>query len=447
MLFEAAWYAEEKKSDRPKYVRLYGAIRSEIEKGNLPANQMLPSIREVSKELGISTTTVENAYNQLMVEGYIYSIPQKGYYVSQIDWLDMMPERKEEGRVEDPKPAENHYIDIGLFHFGEWKKLYNQVLEDCRQRLLKEGDPQGEYELRKALSDHAYRARGVLCEPGQIVIGSGVQTLLSVFCDITEGKILPEVAFEEPGFVDMRPVFQKRGFSLHPIGLDRSGIHVQSLYKTRASVCCLSPSHQFPTGLVMPVQKRMEVLKWAEKTGGYVLEDDYDSELRFSGRPVPSLFSLDNFGHVVYLGSFSTLLAPSIRISYMILPKMLVKDYQNHHYRSTVSTAEQLALARYIESGYFERHLRRLRKKCSTRLKAFLAAAEAYCRDIRIHPSDTGIFVLIEALHHEVFETIRRNAAFTGSVLQEVWGAFFALQYAYIPEEQYPNLLKMIMKR
>lgn len=444
MLFDAVWYAEEKNRN-PKYVRLYGAIRSEIEKGNLPANQLLPSIREVSRELGISTTTVENAYNQLMVEGYIYSIPQKGYYVSQIEWFGDSPARKETGSEDAPKQADIQYIDTEIFHFGEWKKLYNQVLENFRQRLLQEGEPQGEYELRKALVDHAYRARGVLCEPGQIIIGSGVQTLLNVFCDITEGNILPEVAFEEPGFVDVRPVFQKRGFSLHPIGLDKDGIRVESLYQTGASVCCLSPSHQFPTGLVMPVQKRMEVIKWAEQTNGYILEDDYDSELRFSGRPVPSLFSLDNFGHVIYLGSFSTLLAPSMRISYMILPKSLVKAYRNHHYRSTVSTAEQLTLARYVENGFFERHLRRLRKKCSTKLKAFLVIAEKYDSDIKIHPSDTGAFVLIEALNDAVIETIRKNATLIGSGLRVVWGNFFAFQYASFSEKEFSQLLGIMM--
>lgn len=450
MLFETAWYTGIPKNNEPKYVRLYFVIRNEIEKGNIFADQLLPSIREVSTELCLSSTTVENAYNQLMVEGYIYSIPQKGYYAAQIDkaYFNLNQPVKEMNEISNRTGANIDFMDTDIFSFREWRKVYTQVLEDFQHRLLLEGDPQGEWELRRALSDYAYRGRGIVCDPGQIVIGSGVQTLLSVFCDITQKRLLPIVAFEEPGFVDVRPVFEKRGFSLHPIRLDKDGIHLESLFQSKAAICYTSPSHQFPTGLVMPVQKRMELLKWAQQKNGYILEDDYDSELRFSGRPVPSLFSLDNNDYVIYLGSFSTLLVPFLRISYMILPEPLRKAYHEtiHHYRSTVSSAEQLTLAIYIGRGLFEKHLRRMRKRCSTRLKAFLHAAGEYCNDLKIHPSDTGAFVLIEALNNAVFETIRKNAFLIGLGLRQVWDNYFALQYASIPEEKYPQLLKEMMQ-
>jgi GntR family transcriptional regulator/MocR family aminotransferase len=450
MIFESAWYTLNEKWDEPKYVRLYSVIRTEIEKGNIPANQLLPSIREVSKQLGISKTTVENAYNQLMVEGYIYSIPQRGCYAAKLDkaYFSPNPPLKEIKETDTQSGMNTEFIDAEIFHFREWKKAYAQVLDDFQHRLLAEGDPQGEWELRKALADYVYHARGIAGDPNQIVIGSGVQTLLSIFCDLTEGKMLSNVAFEEPGFVDVRPVFHKRGFSLHPIRLDKDGIRVESLFQTRASVCYISPSHQFPTGLVMPVQKRMELLKWAEQKNGYILEDDYDSELRFSGRLVPSLFSLDNNNRVIYLGSFSTMLAPFLRISYMILPEPLCKEYHEtvQHYRSTVSSAEQLTLAGYIENGCFKRHLRRLRKRCSTRLKAFLYAAEEYSKKIKAHPSDTGTFVLIEALNDAVFGTIRKNAFHIGLGLREVWDRYFALQYANIPEEKYAYLLRTMLQ-
>lgn len=444
MLFEAAWYAEEKNSENPKYVRLYGAIRSEIEKGNLPANQLLPSIREVSRELGISTTTVENAYNQLMVEGYIYSIPQKGYYAAHLDTellttRSALPEKKRsQGRIASP------YIDNTLFPLIQWRKNYQKVLEDTPNILLQEGDPQGEFELRKALSDYVYQARGIRCIPDQIVIGSGVQTLLHIFCDITLGLITPKVAFEEPGFTDVRPVFHKRGYSLYPALLDEMGLPIQSLFDTKATLCYTSPSHQYPTGLVMPVQKRLELLKWADQVNGYILEDDYDSELRFEGRPVPSLYSLDNNGCVVYIGSFSTLLAPFIRISYMILPDELQRLYQsmNQEYRSTVSTAEQLTLASLLKDGIFERHLRRMRKKCYTRMKALVTAANYYKHKLKIYPADTGTFVLLEAANKIVFDSILTNSARMGLALRHVWEYFLAFQYANIPEEKYISLLK-----
>lgn len=450
MILESAWYIENQKTTLPKYVRLYFAVRTEIEKGNIPADQLLPSIRQVSKALDLSSTTVENAYNQLMVEGYIYSIPQKGYYAAKLDstFFSLNQPMKEVNDATNRSEMLYHFMDTDIFNIREWKRVYASVMEGFQHRLLMEGDPQGEWELRKALSEYAYRARGITCDPDQIVIGSGVQTLLSVFCDIIEGKMLPKVAFEEPGFVDVRPVFQKRGFSLNPIRLDKDGIHVDTLYETEADACYISPSHQFPTGLVMPVQKRMELLNWAEQKNGYILEDDYDSELRFSGRPVPSLFSLDNNRRVVYLGSFSTLLAPFLRISYMILPKSLRKAYHEtiHHYRSTVSSAEQLTLAGYIEKGLFEKHLRRMRKKCSTRLKAFLHTAEEFNRDIKIYPSDTGSFVLIKALHHAAFESLYTNTHISGMGLRQVWDCYFALQYANISEEKYFKLLSEMIQ-
>ncbi|MBP7176629.1 MAG: PLP-dependent aminotransferase family protein [Thermoclostridium sp.] len=449
MLFESAWFAESDKKDKPKYVVLYSVIRAEIEKGNISENQMIPSIREVSRQLGISSTTAENAYNQLMVEGYIYSIPQKGYFASRLDKVFFSrSSTAREIRPASPIEVNSSYMDTGIFNFTEWRKIYTQVLEDYPHRLLLEGDPQGEHELREALSDYVYRARGVRCAPRQIVIGSGVQTLLSIYCDITDELLLPKVAFEEPGFVDVRPVFQKRGYSLHPIPLDKDGINVDSLFQAGATACYTSPSHQYPTGLVMPVQKRTELLRWAEQTDGYILEDDYDSELRFSGRPVPSLFSMDNEGHVIYLGSFSTLMAPSLRISYMILPDILSKAYRDniHNYRSTVSSAEQLALTSYIVNGHFERHLRRLRKKCSARMKAFIAAGNHHRNDINIYTTDTGTFVLLEARNHEKIEAIRKNTSLMGLGLREVWKGYFAFQYAYIMEDKFPQLLREMIQ-
>lgn len=445
MLYEAAWYAEKEKAGEPKYVRLYHIIRSEIEKGNIPTDYLLPSIREVTKDLGLSSTTVENAYNQLMVEGYIYSIPQKGYYTACLDrsCLHQNQPARELDETGVRTSLNTDFMDIRCFNFREWKKAYSAVLDDFQQRLMHEGDPQGEWELRKALSDYVYRARGIFCSPGQIVIGSGVQTLLSIFCDLTATRMAPKVAFEEPGFVDVRPVFKRRGFSLHPVRLNKDGIDVDILFQTEASVCYISPSHQFPTGLVMPVQKRMELLKWAVQKNGYLLEDDYDSELRFSGRPVPSLFSLDNAGHVIYLGSFSTMLAPFLRISYMILPEPLSRLYRKtaYYYRPTVSVAEQMTLARYIEGGYFERHIRRMRKRCSARLRAFVHAAEKFSQDIMVYPSDTGTFVLIKTLNHAAFESLRKNSLITGLGLQQVWDCYFTLQYGNIPEEKYQKLL------
>lgn len=440
MIFESAWY-EYENHDIPKYVKLYYCVRSEIENGNIEPGCKLPSIRQVSKELGVSKTTVENAYNQLTVEGYIYSLPQKGYYAAKLDPsfinVAIRPVKKE-GQIRDIHINED-YIDAEIFNFSEWRKIYSGVMRNFKKRLLIEGDPQGEPELRKVLAEYTYKARGVVCSPEQIIIGAGVQTLLHVFCDIAAGVVRPEVAFEEPGFVDVRPVFMKRGYKLHPVGLDSDGINIKALSESNAAVCYTSPSHQYPTGLVMPVSKRMELIRWADGSDGYILEDDYDSELRLSGRPVPSLYSLDNSGRVVYIGSFSTVIAPSLRISYMILPGFLNERYKSMAagYRATVSAAEQLVLAEYIADGLYTRQLRRMRKKCSEKLKLLSETAEKI-KDLKIHYSGSGAFVLVETAE-------KRSMKVKSEFLNEIWDGFYVFNYVYVNPEKYGEILRQLI--
>jgi len=444
MFFESSWY-EFQNSNMPKYVRLYFCIRREIERGNMEQGCKLPSIRQVSKELGLSSTTVENAYNQLMVEGYIYSIPQKGYFASSLDplYINVSGSPAEKTVQDENTPVSDDYPDTEFFDFSEWRKIYSQIMRDSGKRLFIEGNPRGEAELRKALADYTYKARGVVCSPDQIIIGSGVQTLLHIFCDIASGIVKPDVAFEEPGFVDVRPVFQKRGYKLHPVNLDSDGINIESLLKSEAAVCYTSPSHQYPTGMVMPIQKRMELIRWADCTDGYILEDDYDSELRLSGRPVPSLYSLDNSGRVVYIGSFSTVIAPSLRISYMILPDFLNERYKTMitGYRSTVSTAEQLVLSEYISKGLYAKHLRRLRKKCSEKLKTLNKTAKCFKGRLKIHSSDTGTFVLIEIEKNQKDNIRKINSPY----LTELWDGFFVFNYANVNAEKYESILKQLI--
>ncbi|MDD4297433.1 MAG: PLP-dependent aminotransferase family protein, partial [Ruminiclostridium sp.] len=207
-------------------------------------------------------------------------------------------------------------------------------------------------------------------------------------------------------------------------------------------------SHQFPTGLVMPIQKRVELIKWAEQTNSYILEDDYDSELRFLGRPVPSLFSLDNSGRVINIGSFSTLIAPSLRISYIIVPEQIKVRYQKmiHGYRSTVSMAEQLTLAAYIEEGFFSRHLRRMRKKYSEKLKILISAMAPYQKNITLHHSDTGSFVLLEARNNTAAEAVRENSKRIGFEMEELWENFFVFQYAKIPEDKIQDFITRLQE-
>jgi GntR family transcriptional regulator/MocR family aminotransferase len=353
-------------------------------------------------------TTIELAYQQLLVEGYIYSKPQSGYFVNQIS-AGMGSVRKG-GDTEDPEIAplrqagllsdyEKHgYYDPSCFDFIKWKKCINQVLTEYSHLLLREGDSKGEKALRQEISKYVYQSRGVTCTPDQIVIGAGTQQIMGQLCTILIKMGMKHVTVEEPGYLPVRNIFRDRDFAITSVPVGKEGISIAMLPANIRSAVYVSPSNQFPTGYVMPIGKRYELLDWARKNDSIIIEDDYDSELRYFGKPIPSLQGLDHDQRVVYLGSFSSTLFPSIKISYMILPPNMAAIFDTFRgdYTQTCSKTEQLTLAIYMSKGLYQTNIKKLRTLYSQKLQLVLSIFNRWGAGmIRPVNSSSGINMLI----------------------------------------------------
>ncbi|QAT43171.1 MocR-like pyridoxine biosynthesis transcription factor PdxR [Aminipila luticellarii] len=392
-------------SARPLYLQLYDYIKREILSGEMDPNEKLPSLRNLSEKLKLSITTINLAYSQLNVEGYIYSRPQSGYYVSNILHRGKVKveEKKKAGSfheteyslfpvdVEKTDESSIFQYDLSCFDFNKWKKCMNKVLTEYPQLLMFESDPQGELALRYEISKYIYRARGVICNPEQIVIGAGTQQITSHLCLILSKLGINHVAVEEPGYLPVKNMFRDRGFVMTPVDVDKEGIRIGKLPANIRSAVYVSPSNQFPTGAVIPISKRYQLLEWANHNNSIIIEDDYDSELRYFGKPVSALQGLDHNQRVVYLGSFSSTLFSSIKISYMVLPAGMADLFKEigHGYTQTCSKTEQLTLALFMEQGLYQTHIKKLRHLYSQKLQKVISSINKYGKGI-ISPTNTS---------------------------------------------------------
>ncbi len=370
--------------ETPLYRQLYLFIRQEIETGRLSTGNKLPSKRKLSAHLGISQNTVTNAYEQLIAEGYIYSKPKSGYFIDsfEVDFqrksIDTPASEKSLNTPHDQQylfDFKTNTVDAEDFPFPLWAKISRDILHDQDQDLLSAVDPKGYYPLRVAIADYVHRYRGVNCSPDQIIIGAGTEYLIGLIVQLLGRD--KHFAVENPNYHRVYKVIKMNGAPVSLASLDTKGVLPDSLEAKQIDVLHLTPSHQFPLGIVMPVGRRMALLKWAESSDRhYLIEDDYDSEYRFAGRPIPALQGLDTSGKVIYLNTFTRSLAPSMRISYMILPEKLMARYHQafSFYSSTVPRFEQHTLHRFMAEGHFERHLLRMRKLYRLRRNTILSA-------------------------------------------------------------------------
>ena len=387
----------------PLYIQLYTYLKDDIIQGAMRAGDKLPSLRRLSKDLGISITTTELAYSQLLVEGYIISKPQSGYYVAQVTGTISTVEASEKDPMEFAKYTfeESAYkYDLSCFDFGKWKKCNAKILSDYSHLLLFESDPQGEAALRFEVSKYVYKSRGVIATPDQIVIGAGTQQLTSHLCRIMRKMNIGHVATEDPGYVPVQNIFRDHGFSITKVPVEADGIKIDKLPANIPSAVYVSPSNQFPTGSIMPIGKRYRLLEWAKENNSFILEDDYDSELRYFGKPVPALQGLDQNSRVVYLGSFSSTLFPAVKISYMVLPKEMTPIFHaiKSDYTQTCSKTEQLTLALFMEEGFYYTNIRKLRNLYAQKLQVALNALEKYGSGIA-HPANktnSGINIILK---------------------------------------------------
>ncbi|ASA24904.1 PLP-dependent aminotransferase family protein [Paenibacillus donghaensis] len=401
----------DKNSDKSLYFQLYQHIKKDIIRGKLAARTRLPSIRTLSSHLHISRNTIELAYQQLIAEGYVESKPRSGIFVIELK-LEKLPvpysgSKKPIEIVKQDRTVVQYdfrYGDVDVEHFPltTWRKLSNQCLQPKQAALFTYGDPQGEYELRIEIAKYLYDSRGVNCSPDQIMIGAGIQHLLGVLSGLVDARG-NSIGMEEPGYDGARTIFQHHGFSVIPIQLDKDGLNIHKLYESKSRIVYITPSHQFPYGMVMPFAKRMQLLKWAEEQDGIIIEDDYDSEFRYVGKPIPSLQSLDTDHRTVYLGTFSKCLLPSLRIAYMVLPPPLLELHKKHNYRlydQTVSWFHQKTLELFMKNGHWEAHIRKMRNVYHKKQSVLIGTIRELMGEQTIMiGQDAGLHILLRVLN------------------------------------------------
>ncbi len=366
---------------QPLYRQLYQFIVDEIKSGHLKDGDTLPSKRALREHLKISQSTVEAAYDMLLAEGYIRSVPRSGYYICPYERVAPLPADDDSTVIKEYEtpPAdhpryhlESSAVDTDHFPFSVWAKITKEIMYR-EPGLLSAGHGQGDYALRTALARYLHIFRGVNCFPEQIVIGAGTEYLFDILVQILGSRA--GYALENPCYKKTYYVLRNNHCRISPIPVTPTGMDLRSLQDSGCNIAYITPSHQFPTGVTMPVSHRTKLLQWAAKQRGrYIIEDDYDSEFGFNGRPIPSLQGLDHNGTVIYIGTFSRSIAPSIRISYMILPPDLLRRYRLHFsgYSPTVSRFEQAVLQKFIENGHLERHLNKMRTVYNRKKEAFL---------------------------------------------------------------------------
>lgn len=362
------------KSLTPLYQQIEEYLKQEIQEGRLVAGMRLPSSRALSANLLVSRSTIETAYDQLVAEGYIEPVAYKGYYVCEIEGIYFQkaeytkqnnPEKTE---IKQRRKLQKYRYDFALngiapesFPTHTWKQLVKQVLSDSTEEIFAQGNPYGEDSFREAIAEYLYHARGVKCEKSQILVGAGNDYLLMVLATLFECN--KKVAMENPTYLSAWYDLKHTGCSMCTVKSDEMGICIEELEKTGADVVYVMPSHQFPMGTVMPLKRRMELLRWADENQTYIIEDDYDSEFRYKGKPIPALQGFDKNERVIYIGTFSKSIAPSIRISYMALPKKLMRYYQSRYpFAVTISKADQKIVELFLRNGHYERHLNRMRR-------------------------------------------------------------------------------------
>lgn len=393
-------------SDLPLYEQIYAAFVREILAGALASGDRLPATRILAEELSVGRNTVDKAYQQLAAEGYIESRIGSGFTVNEIPLqLDMgTPAHSFEPQAEpSPRKAARYdfaygSVDNAVFPHDQWRKSVNNAL------TAMELDPdiqypcrQGEPALRREIARYLQRSRGVVCSPDQMVITCGQQHSMEMIANIFEntGK---RFAMEEPGYDGIRAIFANHRFRLCPVPVEPDGISMKAVRKLDADLLYVTPSHQFPTGAVLPIGKRRQLLSWAQETNTYIIEDDYDSELRYHTNPIPALQSLDIHDRTIYTGTFSKSLAPSMRTAYIVFPKSLVPAYKAYYqrYNAQVPPLHQLALADFIASGNYERHINRLRTIYRKKQAALLSGLETIFGDsISVCGGGAGIHLLL----------------------------------------------------
>ena len=451
------------RSGRHLYEQIYDHIRREIREGKLVHGEKLPSTRFLASYLQVSRSTVDLAYEQLLSEGYIESRPYKGFFVCKIEELYDLNVSGESAEVyEEEKKRDFLYdfspnvVELGSFPFGTWKKITREILTDDKKELFALGNPQGDAELRATICHYLHTSRGVNCTPQQVVIGAGNDYLLMLLEKILGGG--RHIALENPTYNRAYRMFRSFDWQVETIPMDESGMRADALYESGADLAYVMPSHQFPTGIVMPIGRRLELLRWAARAEDrYLIEDDYDSEFRYRGKPIPSLQGSDQSDRVIYIGTFSKAIAPAIRISYMVLPGRLLARYRRRcmFLSSTVSRIDQSVLNQFIRDGAFERHLNKMRKIYGSRHDMLLNACRKYIANGTVSGENGGLHLILHYQGKKTETELLAQAAEKGirlygmadtyiGRLPENWQPTLILGYAGLQEQEIEAGIKLL---
>ena len=432
-------YNMEQRNGVPLYEYLYRCIRTDILNGTLTAGEKLPSKRTLAEHLQISVITVEAAYQQLEAEGYVSTQPKRGFFVNQVDRIDPPP-------AQFSLPAEvfaqswkldlsRNRTDLSRFPAATWARLTRQVLSEGN--FLAPAPHQGLLELRQAIAEDLRNFKGMSVLPEQIVVGAGAEYLYLLLAQLFGSRAV--FAVEDPGYPKIRQVYQKCGAACLPVPLDHHGMDPAALKTSGATVAHISPTHHYPTGIITPITRRQALLRWAEETGGFIIEDDYDSEFRFVGRPIPTLQSIDTSGRVVYMNTFSQTIAPSMRVGFMVLPLRLLEQYRAEldFYACTVPVMDQHILARFLSGGHYEQHLSRMRKEYRSRRAAVLEAFQSspFANRIAITEQGAGLHFLLRLKTRRSDSELRLRAEALGVRLG------FLSDYAAFPHPDFSHTL------
>ena len=389
------------------YLEVFHYYRELIMEKKLPPGSRMPSLRKCSQELKLSRTTIENAYLQLAAEGYIISKAQSGYYVTDIADRQHTSVRKAEKQTQTPCRFDfaSSGVDRESFRFDLWRRYIKSALRQD-ERLLSYGEPQGEADLRDTLADYVRERRNVLCSGEDIVIGAGIQSLLHILCPLLGQR--RTVSFPNSSFVQGSTVFHDYGFQVDYRNKDCDIIYV-------------SPAHMTKWGDIMPVSRRLELVNYSAAHGSLVIEDDFENEFVYLQKPTPSLFGLAGGQNVVYLGTFSRLLLPSIRISFMVLPPELsaLDRKKADQYNQTASKAEQIALCQFIRDGHLATQTRKLKRLYSVKLKALRSAVrEVFGKDSQIQTGAAGTSLALTLSTTLTWQELQKKAQTNGLRLQ-----------------------------
>lgn len=427
----------------PMYIQIYEYIKQEILGAKLRAGEKLPSARSLAANLEVSRSTVDTAYEQLVAEGYVEAKEKSGFFVNSITYLQQFPMTSADRRQTDYESCQQmpirfdfnpDSIDLEHFPYSIWKSIGKNKL-DCPDIFLS-GDRRGDLPLRRTIADYLHGSRGVHCTPEQIIIGAGLDHLLQMICVLFQRRAT--IAMEDPGYRSARQVLVSSGYAIIDIPLKDHALDVNTLARSSADLCYVTPSHQFPLGSVMSIARRQALLSWTlQAENRYIIEDDHDSEFRYKGKPIPALQSLDSAEKVIYIGTFSKAISPAIRMGYMVLPSHLMKRYEERcgSYACPVSRIDQAILTDFIQQGYFEKHLNRMRKIYKSKHDRILQKLAQYFPKslVQISGDNAGLYVLLRYMGPKSEEAIREAARKNGIELRSLRGYYSSLPADYLP--------------